>query len=281
MHGCLFLRGGRLLLLAAGLLLGNHAAAAEEDSAAWTMRDERFTHPLKAGTPVCITNLVGDVRVRETVDPSLTVVAMIQQRREDPRRAVITRGDVLPCQLEATFPGDAPADLYPPGRAPRVDLTVMVPPGAAITIVTAGGRIEAKGVSGDVTARSDTGRIVIRTPGVIDAVSRRGDVDVRIGDLGRGRVFRVFTEAGRASVRLPATGAATVRVTTTGRIASDYSMAVARTATSTHKQATIHYGASRLGRWLFGWAARRSQVDLGSEQGDLAVLSPFPELEDP
>ena len=281
MHGRLSLRRGSLLLLTPILLLGHHPSLAQDEATGWTMRDERFTHPLKAGTPVCITNLVGDVRVRETVDPSLTVVAMIQQHRDDPRRAVITRGDVLPCQLGAAFPGDAPADLYPPGRAPRVDLTVMVPPGAPVTIVTAGGRIEAKGVSGDVTARSDTGRIVIRTPGVIDAVSRRGDVDVRIGDLGRARKFRVYTEAGRASVRLPATGAATVRISTTGRIASDYSMAVARSATSLHKQATIHYGTSRLGRSLFGWAARRSQVELGSEQGDLAVLSPFPDLEEP
>ena len=280
MRNCYPALAARLLPLA-GLLLIAAPVPAAENPDGWTLRDERTVQPLKLGTPVTITNLVGDVRVRDATEPTLVVVAMVQQRRDDPRQAVVKRVEGPAGQVEATFTGDAPDNLYPPGRAPRVDLTVFVPPGSAVSITTAGGRIEAKGVEGDVIARSDTGKILVRTPGLIDASSRRGDVDVLIKKLGRGRVYRAGSDAGKVSVRLPHTGAATVRAATTGRIASDYSMSVRHVATSTHKQATIEFGTSRLGRWLWGWAARRTQVELSSEQGDLAVLAPFPELEEP
>jgi hypothetical protein len=271
-----FFRASVALLLFAAL-----ARADDPVDAGWTLRDDRTVHPLKAGTPVSITNLVGDVRVREVPDPTLTIVAMIQQHRDDPRIAIVRKGATLPCQVEALFPGAPPEGLYPPGRSARVDLTVFVPPGSPVSIATAGGRLEAKGLTGDVTARSDTGKILVRTPGLIDAASRRGDVDVQIRQLGRGRVFRICSEAGKVSVRLPAAGAATVRAATTGRIASDFSMAVVRPTTSAHKHATIQFGTSALGRRLYGWALRRSRVEIESEHGDVSVLAHFPELEDP
>jgi hypothetical protein len=269
------------MLVALLLPGGVRVARAAEDGDGWTVRDQRVTHPLKAGTPVCITNLVGDVRVREVADPVLTVVAMIQQRRGDPRVPLIEKGDQHPCLVQATVPGAAPEGLYPPGRAPRVDLTVFVPPGSPVFITTAAGRIEAKGLAGDVTAHSDSGNVFVRTPGLIAASSRLGNVEVFIRKFGKGRAYRISSEAGEVSVHLPATGAACVTAETTGQIASDYTMSVRRAADSAHKRARIEVGTSRLGRWLFGWTARRTTVELGSEQGDVRVRAPFPEMREP
>ena len=273
-------RAWPLALLAA---FGLGAAAARGEGAApdWTQRDERVAHPLKAGTPVCITNLVGDVRIREAAEPVLTIVAIVQQRRDDPRVAAIAAGDQLPCVVSAAFPGAAPAGLYPPGRAPRVDLAVLVPPGSPVFVTTAAGRIEAKGMSGDVTACSDTGKISVQTPGLIRATSRRGDIEAIVKNAGRGRAFRFASETGRIAVRLPHHGAAEVTARTAGLLASDFTMAVTRPATSTHKVARVHVGTSTVGRWLTGWFRRVSTIELASEQGDIQILAPFPDLEAP
>lgn len=256
-------------------------AMAEEPSPAaadWSVRHERTDQSLKAGTPVSITNLWGDVRVREVATPELTIVMVIQQHRDDPRTALVRKAWGPAFQLQPDFEGEAPANLYPIGLHPRIDLTVFVPPDSPVYVTTRSGFIEAKGMSGSVTATSDTGKILVQTPGLIRAYSRLGDLDIITKRASAGNAHQLGSETGNIIVRLPASGAVRVEARTRGRIASDYSMSVDHPATSTHKAAVIEKGSTCVGRLLWGWATGRMRIHIDSAQGDITVLAPLPEL---
>ena len=279
-----FLRPAHLwiaLALSGPLATGVVRAGPVEPPSEWTTRHTRADYTLKSATPVFITNLVGDVRVRGTLAAELTVITVTQKKNADPQEPIIEVGHLTPAHVNVSFPEELPPGVYDFSGQRRVDLTVFVPSGSPVSITTGSGLIDARGAPGEVTACSDTGPIRVSTKGVITARSQRGNITAVIGDLGRGRHYRLASEAGQVTVRRRREGAALVTAETSGSVASDFSMVVQQKPTSTVKQAKIQVHTGWWRRWVTGWFSARSYVELKSVKGNVNVLGPLPELNEP
>ncbi len=78
-----------------------------------------------------------------------------------------------------------------------VSITLMVPKGANVRVVTGNGALSVEHVSGDLTATTGNGRVhVLGTDGVVRVTTGNGDVDVRDAKSS----VRVTTGNGRVSV---------------------------------------------------------------------------------
>ncbi|MFP6641548.1 MAG: hypothetical protein VCC04_14985 [Myxococcota bacterium] len=207
------LRGRRLELVAAALLvpllgLGELANASEKkevltgDDEVFVETERREIALAPAGT-LRVVNHLGDVRARRAATDQLSVISIVQRFRpdQDDARVPITEenGSV---EVTALFPS-AISEANDQGLAGRIDLTLLVPSGAEMTVETKQGLIEIKGVRRKLEARSTSGPIRVSTSQSVRAHSESGMVGVTLRSPGAEEPARLSTRSGRIRVDFP------------------------------------------------------------------------------
>lgn len=250
-----------LALLAPASSLG--AQPAPED---WTIERTEWRDPELAATSVEVINLHGDVRVRAGDPVGVRLIALVQHHRDDPRAAeVAAEPTERGVRIEMRYPADPAGGAAAEWERRRVDVTVLVPPAAAVRVETATGLAEVKGLGSGVEARSRAGDIVVRAAGPIVARSDHGAIFAQPRRTDWPRPSRLETVTGEIRVELPRDGAAAVRLETRGEITTDYTIEIEPPGDGQLKRGTARIGAG--GGALF----------LASDRGAIKLLrSPVP-----
>ncbi len=228
--------------------------------------------PLPAGAEVDATNPHGDIRARRVDGSDVILLGVIQKLKSDPDEPVIDVNSGKAMTITVTWPEREKTGEAAPSRTPtvrRVDLTVLLPTGAHLRAKTDHGFIQAKGIRGDVTARSTTGNIVITTHGCANAYTERGAITLHLKKPGWSAPPTLETVTGDIQVRLPRDVGAEVIVETSGHITTEYSIEIDRESTSHRKRARAIISGG--GQSLL----------IKSAKGDVKLLAPFPELKKP
>ena len=244
----------------------------------WQIQKVAIENPIKSGSSVIISNLYGDVRVRGIRDQSLPVHAVIQKHRDDPVDPHLAFSAGEPTTLDVRYPHDATGTNEFPVR--RVDLTVYLPPGSPVTVITRNGLIKVKGVSMPVHARSEEGAITVSAGNTIDARTRHGSIHATLKRKAQHGRSSLVTQTGTITLRFPPRTRASVVATTRGMISTEYSIKVRRDADSHYKRARLQVSHSRGLARLFDFLHRKASIEIKSEVGDIILLRPFPLLKE-
>lgn len=193
----------------------------------WRLEPFHWRGTLAEGATVRVRNPFGDVRARRSEGNAVSVHAAQQRHREDPRQWTISIAEgengleVEVVLAEGTVPTAAAEDWAPR----RVDMTVYVPASARLDVEIVDGLIEAKGLGGDVAARSVAGEIVIITAGSADVRSEEGRIRYAFADPKWVGATRLTGGAGDILVTLPAGADVDLAIRTGGDIATDLALA--------------------------------------------------------
>ena len=242
MIGCVFAAGA-----AASPALPTADAA--QDSAE-TMRepqrrDQSFTLP--EGQPIQVENPYGSVYMRfGGYVHQLDIRSTVQQPDGAPAIGF------QPAARDGRF---EVAPRLPEGVAlaegQRIDLVLYVPKGHAVTVRTASGVIESRGVKSDLDLGTDSGEIAVRgTDGTIQARTGDGRIEVSFEDRAPlGSIQRLTSRTGNVAVNVSDKLDAEVRMSTSQQFATDYSIAVEhRDGEEPNKVATAVVGTPKPGK---------------------------------
>jgi hypothetical protein len=218
----------------------------------WTIDNVRRSESTTGAEFLEIRNLHGDLRVRPVDEEEISLSAMIQRHADDPRHPEIrtsSEGSVF--RVEVLYPEAEHAEPTPLPDAwskRRVDMTLFVPAKRPLTVETARGLIEVKGLDRGITARSASGDIVVSTAGPVNAMTEHGSIAAQFSDTTWETPIELETLTGAISVTLPQTADTSVTMTTSGDFTTDFSLTVERQPGSERKtaQATIAGGKSKL-----------------------------------
>jgi Putative adhesin len=131
------------------------------------------------------------------------------------------------------------------GQKKRADLVLFVPQGARLAVTALDGRFEARGVRGDLKARTRGGAITVRgTRGDLDLESTSGAIVAVPESLGRTAVQRFASASGDVTLHLVEDGSFAVRAETAGWLSTDFSLSVERDADRKRGSARIGTGAT-------------------------------------
>jgi hypothetical protein len=219
-----------LLVGASGLLAANTQAAAasgdETTAAAITATRTEFHATLAAGQAIIVDNPYGDVSARFGGFEHATETHAVLQEP----------GNATHIELEPTIDKDGRYSISP--RLPagvtvadgqRIDLEVFVPEGHAVSVHTDQGRIEVKGVHGDVQANSTTGNISLRgIKGTIRAETREGQIDAALGTAPRKSSQRLATSTGDINIAVDDRLDAELDMATSALFGTEYSLKIVR-----------------------------------------------------
>jgi hypothetical protein len=231
------------------------AAPADDGEPGWRLEKVSRTTEVAPGTPVEISNPIGDIRVRSAHDQVVEVLANIQLEAsgaEPPRVEIVEREGTL--QIEVR-PVAAVA-----GRLPRVDLPVFCPRNSDLDLHTAGGLAEAKGITGAVAVSSDRGDVVVSATGPISTRTVRGETSVTFLSADCEAPSGVHSTTGDITVRLAREADVVVEIDTIGTIATDFSIEITPAG----------QGERKRGRAAIGDGGCR--LELTSERGRITLL---------
>ncbi len=133
----------------------------------------------------------------------------------------------------------------------RIDLVLYVPKGHAVTVRTASGVIESRGLKSDIDLGTDSGEIAVRgTDGTIQARTGDGRIEVTLDDNARpGSIQRLTSRTGVVAVAVSDKLNAEVRLSTSHQFATDYSLVVEhRDGEEPNKIATAVVGTPKSGK---------------------------------
>lgn len=134
----------------------------------------RETFALAGDGAIAVANRFGDLRIRSAKGGEPLLAAVVQRLRgEDRPIDFLVESDGTTASIDVSAPRDLDG---------RIDLVVLIPDGARIDAEATYGLLEVRVKSRAVRARTDSGRIYLRTDGHADAVSRAGDIDVSLQD---------------------------------------------------------------------------------------------------
>jgi hypothetical protein len=248
------------------VLLGAAGAPAQEPLGESDWRIDRFDErvDLAAGAAVAVENLVGEIRVRVGDASELDLHAIVQRHAKDSRepRVAVSDGPVGK-RVVASFAEGNPGAPLPELDRRRIDIVVTVPPGTALDLRSDAGLIEVKGAVGDLAAESIRGDLRLWVERSTRARTERGSISAFLLGDGWSQSATFETLTGAIEVELPATADVDLRLETTGRISTDYTVAVEWTGRR-HKLATGRVGEGG------------PEVLLRSENGPVAVLRRMP-----
>ncbi len=230
----------------------------------WRIERVERVIPLPPGQAFEVENLHGNVLIRANDRPEVLVVAQAQRHREDARpMELAVEAGAGRTRLAVREP---PADAAAPGGwgRRRVDISLLVPPAAALEVRTDRSLVEIKGHAGPVTARSQGGDLRLQVAGAVDLRTEAGSIGVTFRTEEWSHTSRLETALGDIEVAFPARSHAEVTLEGRGPFTSDYSLSIERLPGGRRR------GSARLGRG-------GPQVNLASLQGRLKVLQ-LPEL---
>ena len=243
--------------LAACLLTTCAIAAQEADpfEPGWDTQRRQWSGRLGArddGEParLRLINEFGDIRARSSDNDEVDVRAVVQRRRdvEAPVELHVSE-DADGILIEVRFPEAAiDRDLLLPGRPPdrRVDVAIFVPVGATFDARTVTGLLEARGLSGDARLRSESGDLVVRTSGSLDASTEHGSVRAQFLTSEWTTPPRIETTTGDIRVEVPRSTNATGHLETRFEITTDYSIEIEREGLLKTGRATIGEGGPEI-----------------------------------
>lgn len=238
-------------VFAAGAVVSPQLSAAEsaQDSAE-TMRepqrrDQSFKLP--EGQAIQVDNPYGSIYMRfGGYEHQLDIRSTVQQ----PDGAAII--GFQPAARDGRF---EVAPRLPEGVAlaegQRIDLVLYVPKGHAVTVRTASGVIESRGLKSDLDLGTDSGEIAVRgTDGTIQARTGDGRIEVTLDDNARpGSIQRLTSRTGVVAVAVSDKLNAEVRLSTSHQFATDYSLVVEhRDGEEPNKIATAVVGTPKSGK---------------------------------
>ena len=232
-------------LWAAALSTGDSAQQETQTMQEPQRRDDSFKLP--AGQAIQVDNPYGSVYLRfGGYEHQLDIRSTVQQ---PDGAAVIT---FLPIARDGRF---NVAPLLPEGvvlaDGQRIDLVLYVPQAHPVTVRTAAGVIESRGVKSDIDLTTDSGEIAVRgTDGTVQARTGDGRIEVTLEDRARpGSVQRIVSRTGTVTVNVSDKLDAEVRLSTSHQFSTDYSLAVEhRDGQEPNKVATAVVGAPKSGK---------------------------------
>jgi hypothetical protein len=211
---------GLLIVLVAGAAWAQEVekvAAEHEEPEVWVDTSRRELE-LPAEATLRVVNSLGDVRARSSGDDKLLLVIVTQRFTIDQKDAQVEVSE-LPdgLSIETRYPS-AIAGQRDGRLAGRIDLSLLVPPGAALEIETRHGLIEAKGVDRDLVARSTSGRIRITSARSVSARTDEGITRVALKQVSTANPARFESRGGSIRVDFLDTPGLPVRAMTRGEI---------------------------------------------------------------
>jgi hypothetical protein len=206
-------------------------AAMQENDATDTAQTGAFDEPerrdvsfvLPAGQAIEVENPYGSVFLRfGGYEHKLDIRATIQQ----PKAAALF--SFTPAAKDGRF---LIAPSLPDGveraETQRIDLVLYVPQKHALKVRTDDGAIESRGVKADVDFKSETGNISARgTEGTMQAQTAEGRIRVMLEPAPTGSYQRFATRTGDIVIGVGDKLDAEVRLSTSGTLTTDYSIAV-------------------------------------------------------
>jgi len=220
--------GWRVALAAAVLAAPALASAA----------DFHWSGRLAAGQVLEIYGVNGGIHATAAPGDQAVVEAAKKARRSDPEsveiKVVEHAKGVTVC---AVYPNrDGEANECRPGGGGRnkvqdndvtVDFTVQVPAGVRLAANTVNGGVEAKGLSGDVDAKTVNGSVSVDTAGEAHAQTVNGGITAALGRADGTGPLNFQTVNGGITIDLPASIGADVRAqTVNGGIETDFPLTV-------------------------------------------------------
>ena len=224
-----------LIAALAVLLLWKSLGAAEQPPSPngepiFTFERLEYAERVGPGRALRVENLFGDIRMKKSAAEDIVECIAVIQNRQDSREPLYvdiqrSDGDVeFAVKPRSSSDGKAPSS--PSGTPPsRVDLTVFVPKGVALEVITDKGLIGIKSLKCDVTARSEEGDITLRyVSGHQTVSSKSGEIMILLSDEAS-RDEQVFsTVTGDIAVYVREDADREVTVSTSGFITTDFSI---------------------------------------------------------
>lgn len=208
-------------------------------------RDQSFTLP--EGQPIQVENPYGSVYMRfGGYVHQLDIRSTVQQ--PDGAASIAFQPTARDGRFEV-------APQLPQGvalaKGQRIDLVLYVPKGHAVTVRTASGVIESRGVKSDLDLGTDSGEIAVRgTDGTIQARTGDGRIEISLEDRAPpGSIQRITSRTGSVAVNVSDKLDADVRMSTSQQFATDYSITVEhRDGEEPNKVATAVVGTPKSGK---------------------------------
>ncbi len=225
------------------------AAEAGQDSAE-TMRepqrrDDSFKLP--EGQPIQVENPYGSVYMRfGGYEHQLDIRSTVQQ--PDGAASIAFQPAARDGRFEV-------APRLPQGvelaQGQRIDLVLYVPKGHAVTVRTASGVIESRGLKSDIDLGTESGEIAVRgTDGTVQARTGDGRIEISLEDRAPpGSIQTMTSRTGTVAVNVSDKLDAEVRMSTSQQFATDYSITVEhRDGEEPNKVATALVGTPKSGK---------------------------------
>jgi len=239
------------------------AEAAPVDDVPEAVRND-LSATVPAGMPVLIDNPYGNVYLRFGGYEHAVDIHSTLQQPAGAAQITLHRGEENDRYLIAPrLPTGAVL-----AEAQRMDLAVYVAQGHAVTVRTAGGDIESRGLKSDIDLKSIAGKIAVRgTEGTVQAETTDGSIEVSLVTPARpGSTQRFASTTGNIALGTADQLDARVRMATSGLFATEYSIEVThRDGEEPNKTARATIGAPGSDKTV-------TEVLLESRRGDIRLL---------
>jgi hypothetical protein len=210
---------------------GETGGATEAESESWSKTTGQWFENIEPGGTVRVVNPFGDVYARfGGYENRVEVLATLQRSDVDQPELEVRlsrAGPGLDVGVAAGAADTGEADLPAPTaqRRDRADLVVFVPLGAVLDARTTKGRIDVKGLEGELIAGSTSGDIRVRSvDGRVRAKSSRGRISVAFESDATEEPQELTTETGEIEAYLWEDADLRVRIATSGEISTDFSI---------------------------------------------------------
>ncbi len=195
---------------------------------------ERFswTGSVAAERGVAVVNRFGTVRARfGGYEGQVEVFANVQHfASEGPRLVVEIAESQTGVEVTVGYRNGETGEwvtVRDPGHKKRADMVVYVPRGAPLSASTDRDLIDARGLKSDVRARTVSGDVTARKiDGELDFGTASGDVLALLERWGSERQHAFASDSGDLSIYFGGEVNARIRVATSGRISTDFSLSV-------------------------------------------------------
>jgi hypothetical protein len=211
-------------------LPGSSRAAADD----WTWKDK-----LGAGATVEIRNVNGELRIEDSKDAEVQVLAHKTGRQSNPAEvrieAVKHAGGVTICPVYPTAPGQQPNQCLPGGGRMNIPegndvsiaFTIKMPAGLRLVGHTVNGAIKSNATNGEADVKTVNGGIDVTAVGSVKAQTVNGSVHARMDRTEWKGELKIATVNGSVTIDLPAAASAEVHASTVnGGIQSDFDLPV-------------------------------------------------------
>ena len=239
-----------------------------EDS--WQKNTHQWFEEIEPGGTVRVLNPYGNIYARfGGYEDQVEILATVQRLEGDLPKLEVGFRQVEGGGLDVTV---APAAAGTGQTRDRVDLVLFVPQGAELHARTESDRIEVKGLEGDLVAESIKGDIWVRKiKGSVRAKTERGQISAMLESGVTAAAQELSTRTGEIEVHLWEDARATVHVSTSGEISTDFSISIEHRRheePGKHAVATVGQGGPKLALYSKRGRVRllRLQRPLASEE---------------